>query len=204
MSSARISGAASLLADDGSTVAKSFAFSRTITADGAVIKDPTLAAAKVGQLTTRTDANTGTLTMDSGHGITNGSRIDVYWDGGSRYGMTVGSVSVNSVPIDGGGGDDLPANLTAITAMVAQGEAFVVETSTLQAILCSCAVPATVVIVDGTDTEQLVMRVGPNDDYVWDTDSEASNPLGADVVTAYLTHGDSTQARKVSAVALVN
>lgn len=81
-----------------------------------------LGPAKTGALTTRTDANTGTLTMDTGHGITTGDRLDVYWSiDGVNYcqrGITAGTVSGNSVPIDSGVGDDLPVVDTEITAMV--------------------------------------------------------------------------------------
>jgi hypothetical protein len=76
----------------------------------------TLPAAKTGQLTTRTDNTTGTLTMAAGHGFTTGVIIDLYWAGGVRYGVVVGTVSTNSVPISGGAGDNLPTNLTNITA----------------------------------------------------------------------------------------
>jgi len=78
----------------------------------------TLAAAKTGQLTTRTDNTDGVLTMSSGHGITTAAVIDLYWTGGNRYGVVVGTVSTNSVPISGGAGDNLPTNMTNITAVV--------------------------------------------------------------------------------------
>lgn len=77
-----------------------------------------LVRAKTGTLTTRTDNDTGTLTMEASHGITTSAVVDVYWSGGARYGMTVGTVSGTSVPIDGGSGDNLPIATTAITAMV--------------------------------------------------------------------------------------
>ncbi len=77
-----------------------------------------LAAAKAGTLTTRTDNNTGTLTMATGHGITTGQKIDLYWVGGVQRNITVGTVSVNSVPIDLGVGDNLPIATTAIVACV--------------------------------------------------------------------------------------
>lgn len=91
--------------------------------------DVELAPAKIGELTTRTDAETGTLTMDSGHGITTGARLDLYWlddedtsaVAGSRRGITVGTVSGVTVPIgadNAGEGDDLPPVNTPITAMV--------------------------------------------------------------------------------------
>ena len=72
-------------------------------------------AANQGDLTTRTDANTGTVTMDSGsHTIETGDTVNVYWAGGERKGMTVGTVSGTTVPIDGGSGDDLPVADTEV------------------------------------------------------------------------------------------
>jgi hypothetical protein len=77
-----------------------------------------LAEAKPGTLSTRTDNTTGTLTMESGHGFTTAAVIDLYWSGGVRYGVIVGTVATNSVPISGGAGDNLPAQSTAITAVL--------------------------------------------------------------------------------------
>lgn len=94
--------------------------SRTVDSTGASF-EVALAAGKTGTLTTRTNDTTGTLTMSSGHGITTGQIIDLYWSGGARYGILVGTVSVNSVPIGAdlaGTGDVLPADETAIVACV--------------------------------------------------------------------------------------
>lgn len=91
------------------------------TADNVQGFEVTLPAAKVGQLTTRTDDETGTLTMAADHGITTASVIDIYWATGARYGVLVGTVSGTSVPIgadDAGTGDVLPTNLTAVTAVI--------------------------------------------------------------------------------------
>lgn len=88
------------------------------TGSASISLSETLNAAKTGTLATRTDANTGNLTMTAGHGITTGQIIDIYWDGGVQYAVTVGTVATNDVPIDLGVGDDLPAQDTAITAVV--------------------------------------------------------------------------------------
>lgn len=78
-----------------------------------------LPAGKAGDLTTRTSDTVGTLTMDSGsHGITTGAIIDIYWTGGVRYGVTVGTVSGTSVPFSLGSGDNLPADESPIVATV--------------------------------------------------------------------------------------
>jgi len=68
-------------------------------------------------LTVRTNATSGTITAPSGHGITTGSTIDVYWmqvistynTARIRRNVTVGTVSGTSIPFSGGTGNDLPA-----------------------------------------------------------------------------------------------
>lgn len=70
-----------------------------------------------GTLTTRTDDDTGVLTMEDGHGIVTGNVVDVYWEDGSRTGMDVGTVSTNTVQIDGGEGDNLPADETPVNVV---------------------------------------------------------------------------------------
>lgn len=80
-------------------------------------------AGAIATLTTRTNATTGTITGPSGHTVTTGATITVSWaeDTGVdtqlariRRGVTVGSVSGNSIPISGGVGDDLPAALSSV------------------------------------------------------------------------------------------
>lgn len=68
-----------------------------------------------GVLTTRTDNATGTLTMAAGHALVQGDIVDVHWAGGVRYGVAVGVVAGNSVPISGGSGDNLPVEDSAVT-----------------------------------------------------------------------------------------
>lgn len=90
--------------------------------DGVGAVEIDVPAAAAGTLTTRTDDETGSLTMDdAGHGITTGATIDLYWSGGSRHGITVGTVSGTTVPIgadDSGTGDVLPSAATEIVADV--------------------------------------------------------------------------------------
>lgn len=79
-----------------------------------------LPAAKTGTLSTRTDNTDGELTMAAGHGITTADVINLHWDVGGvkgvRYGVVVGTVATNAVPISGGAGDNLPVVTSAITA----------------------------------------------------------------------------------------
>ena len=68
---------------------------------------PDIPLGKAGTLTTRTDNDTGTVTLGAGHGFTTGDKVDVYWDGGLRYGMDA-TVAGNDVAVDTGAGDNLP------------------------------------------------------------------------------------------------
>ncbi len=116
------------IANTAACLGRNFSAQRTITTGPeSAVADPTFGVAKIGQLTTRTDSNTGILTMAASHGITTAARLDVYWSGGARYGMTVGTVSINTVPIDLGGGDNLPDVNTAVTAMIPTQHAFAME-----------------------------------------------------------------------------
>ena len=83
--------------------------------EGASAREISLPAAKAGTLSTRTSTSVGTLTLSPGHGITTGMTVDLYWTGGNRYTVTVGTVSGDSVPFSLGAGFDLPVQGTAVT-----------------------------------------------------------------------------------------
>lgn len=159
----------------------------------------TLGPAKAGTLTTRTDANTGTLTMaDAGHGITTGARLDLYWDGGLRYGITVGSVSGVTVPIDLGGGDDLPVVDTAITAMVPEaGTASITGANVVLLVAGSNCTGASsqVVYTQSDDTLIAAYEIAADLQATppWFDGSGFTNPVtGVTLGKVYMSHGDST------------
>lgn len=80
---------------------------------GAIAEEATLPAGKAGTLGTRTDDNTGVITLSAGHGLVTGNVVDVYWTGGIRYGMAL-TVDGNEATVDGGAGEALPAQGTAV------------------------------------------------------------------------------------------
>lgn len=84
------------------------------TGDGGYGLEVTLPAGKAGTLSTRTDDNTGICTVSSGHEITTSDTVDVYWDGGRRYGVDVTATDTTTISIDLGSGDNLPTATTAI------------------------------------------------------------------------------------------
>lgn len=85
-----------------------------VTFDTALIQTVDLPAGKAGSLTTRTDDDTGVVTVASGHGITASDFVDLYWSGGNRFGVDVTAVTDTTISINIGSGDNLPAQDTAV------------------------------------------------------------------------------------------
>lgn len=93
-------------------------------ADGAAISRTTYAALYTvlgdafraeGSLTTRTDDDTGVITVSGGaRGLTTSDTVDVYWSGGSCLGMSITGVTSTEITVDSGEGDVLPAESTAM------------------------------------------------------------------------------------------
>lgn len=186
---------------------KTYVSETTVDAELAVEFDKNLGAAKEGDLTTRTDNDTGILTMDAGHGITTGARLDVYWTGGRRYGMTVGTVATNSVPIDGGTGDNLPVVSTAIVAMVPAEESVAVTGNNVAAIgvKTNTGGRAIVVIADGSDAELAKAEVTSGEDYVWTDQDGTTNPLSGDTVAkVFVSHDDTTGTKNIHGILAYN
>lgn len=84
------------------------------TGDSRIDAEISLPAGKAGTLTTRTDDNTGVVTVSSGHGITTSDTVDVYWSTGRRYGVDVTAQDSTTITIDLGSGDVLPSTSTAV------------------------------------------------------------------------------------------
>lgn len=155
----------------------------------------TLAAAKTGTLTTRTSASQGSVTGQSGHGVTTGARLDVYWATGQRRGMIVGTVSGTTIPLtDSGDGDDLPAATTALTLMVPQEKELVFDTADVAALAVKNAGndKAQIVFAIDDDTEKLAIPLAAGGVYIWDQDDNTDLPFASGaIVKAFLSQGDS-------------
>lgn len=184
---------------------------KTLTGDSLLNCSKSLSAAKTGTLTTRTDANTGTITAQSSHGITTGDKVCIFWDGGLRYDVTVGTVSGNSVPIDLGGGDNLPVATTTLTIMVQNAETngWTFDGDDVVGFACGASVPFVVLFKEGsTVTAAYYSADSDGDAHFYDseeTSTVAANPLaGAAIDSIAFAHGSSAAAKTVSVLALLN
>jgi hypothetical protein len=160
------------------------------TASGGITLEEPMSVAKTGQLTTRTDNTDGELTMAASHGITTAAVIDLYWTGGVRYGVVVGTVATNAVPISGGAGDNLPTNLTAITAVVQQSANVSIDGDNAKIIVVAVETvdktirtAAHVQFRDASNDEIAEIDLVTNVPQDWDIEGGSANPFTGDPIT---------------------
>ena len=172
--------------------------------------DQSVAASPAGTLTTRTDANTGTITMASGsHGITTGSRVDIHWTDPTtglamcQHKVTVGTVSGTSVPIDLGVGDNLPVLNSAVVVAPSTPYEFALDYAKLTVLGFGATVGnAKVVLQDSGGSVVFHTTIPLNGGgYVWTLVSGVANPVSADVLNAYISNGSSAAANRISGLA---
>lgn len=160
---------------------------------------PNLAAAKTGTLTTRTSDTVGEITGEASHGISTADKISIFWDGGHRRNVTVGTVVGLAIPFTVGDGDVLPDDETAVTFMEESIEDHDFVGNDLKALgVHSPFYPAVVVFrqTDGTELLPIVLDAGES--YVWTDQMNITNPLAGDTVGQItIAHGGSAGASDV-------
>ena len=154
----------------------------------------TLAAGKAGTVSQRIDANTGELTLGTGHGIETGDVVDIHW--------RIGTTNYCQRKVTVGVGDDLPVLTTAIVCCKQRSEKVTANSAGLQ-ILGLLAKDLTGVAVEGVQlgfvTAGGTVAYHPLlslDDLVQsDVAAGEANPLGGtDIATLTMTNGSASVA----------
>lgn len=170
--------------------------------------DPTVPVAQPGTLTTRGSVSAGTATMtNSGHGIVTGQRADIYWSGGRRRGVVIGTVAGTSVPFTGGAGTDLPATSTALVIATPVKRLMAFNGDDLDLIQCFAPAGnhALIVFVDGSNAELWWRHNQGGIVQQWYTELDDTNPLAGDVIAAvYVSHDNPTTAQAINVGYMVN
>lgn len=162
------------------------------TATGSIAQSQALAAAKTGSLTTRTDNTDGELTMTTGHGITDGARIAIFWSGGCAYLGTVGTVVGNVVPFTGAAGDNLPVDGTAVTVQVMTPLDVDFDGDKAEIVAASFRRRGVVVFEASGDAVLDAGDIAAGEGYVYVSGLSQSNPLaGNPVDQVWVASGDS-------------
>lgn len=174
------------------------------TANNVVNSDRELAAGSTAELTTRTDNDTGLLTVTAGHGLQSADLVDVYWDGGCRYGMTA-TVDVNAVTVDGGAGDNLPAGATDLVVCKQTVIDYPdVDGDNIIIIAAQCERRAHLDIRSESATVAAV-DLAAGESWAWASDTGMDNPLASETITEIrVSLGDAENAATLYIGALVD
>ena len=168
---------------------------KTILHDRSVTATKNVGAAKSGTLTTRTDNAAGTMTMTSGHGINTGDKVDIFWEGGSRYNVTVGTVSTNSVPISSGSGDNLPSTSTALKVCIPVVSDLLVTGDDVVVGAIYCANRARATFFNASNAVLLTKEVKEGMIFGWDENEGTVNPFATfDIAYVKVSQGGTVEA----------
>jgi hypothetical protein len=180
---------------------------------GEAVAEVDLLPGAAGELTTRTDDDTGTVTMDAAeHGIETGEIADIYWTGGRRYGVTVGTVAGTAVPIDAGAGDNLPITTTEMVVVRQQqvnisidGDNSAIVALSLEPIDPNSTSPGHADLQDAEDDSIEPVDLTANTPVVYDLASMGTNPFTGDVITkGRCSIGSATEGAKLKIAVLQN
>lgn len=184
-----------------SAAGKSTMVDQSVSTPNIAGSEPSLARAWEAELTTRTSATVGTLTVEVGHDIETADIIEIYFSDGKRINVTVGTVSGQSVPFSLGSGDNLPALNSDVTVMAQVERPFPVAADDMGWLMAKAEARATIQIIDADGTTVLKQYdvETAQDGKVWSSASEEDNPLGTGVeaLTVLMTHADASVARHV-------
>jgi hypothetical protein len=176
----------------------------TATDDGQIGQEFSLAAGISGSLTTRTDNDTGEATLAGGHGLAQSDVVDVYWASGVRYGMTVGTVDVNVVPLDGGAGDNLPTQSTALVVCKQSTVDIDVDGDLLSLILCASNRRAHFDFQEAAGTSIKALALAAGGVWFWNS-GDTTNPFAGKVIGQLtVSNGDAANAATLKIGCLYN
>lgn len=163
--------------------------------DAAASREVSMPAGNAGSLTTRTDDNTGTITLGAGHTIQTGDIVDIYWATGVQYKVTVGTVSGTSVPFDVGIGGVLPAQGTAVVMTERIQINADIDGDLLSCIGFMAGATGHVDFQDVGSAEIAQRSLVANVPQVWDITGGSLNPFTGNIITKlFVSNGISTAA----------
>lgn len=169
-----------------------------------------LPAADAGALTTRTGDDSGVVTMEEAdHGLESDDVVDVYWDGGMRYGMTA-AVSELAVTLSGGAGDDFPAKDTEVQVCLQvviptqiDGDQAACFALSLEYADSTSTAKGHVDMQDSGDATVKAHNLDANKPVLYDVDAEVANPITGNPITqSFASHNDTVNAATIKIVAL--
>jgi hypothetical protein len=155
----------------------------------------TMPAGRAGTLSTRTDDNTGILTVASGHGITDADTVAIFWEGGSRYGVDVTATTSTTISIDLGAGANLPIVTTPIVVAKESEHVLAIIGNDIAVIAAGCDNRASINMRDSGDSTLLRYDIAAKEGRLWVSGTDQDNPLSTNTVAnIVIANGGTTEA----------
>jgi hypothetical protein len=169
-----------------------------------------VAAAIAGILTTRTDANTGIVTVASGHGVTTSDTVDLYDAAGAliRKDVDVTGVTSTTISIDLGSGSDLPAANEVVNVAKQQTLNCNIDGDAIQIIGVCLTVPGAatkgrILFEDAAGDDITDLTLTANKGQIYHVAAGASNPFTGDLITvARVSNGNTTLAATLTIISM--
>lgn len=172
--------------------------------EGYISQGPTtLNAGAAGALSTRTDNDTGVVTLTAGHGQTDGT-YDVFWtnaDGslGCRYGMD-GTFVSDDVTLDGGAGDNLPAEDAEVVICKVVEIDMDVTGDQVSLMAAGATRRANLHFVEAAGGAIVAWQIAAGDAKCWKSLDGTANPFASKTVGKVLASSGETTASTVSII----
>lgn len=151
-----------------------------------------LVTGKDGTLTTRTDADTGVITVASGHGITDTDTVAVFWTGGSRYNVDVTATTATTISIDVGSGTDLPVATTEVVVSKQSVHNIAIVGDSLEVLAIGSRQRVSVEFWSASPASLLRYDIPTSEGRHWVKTTDVTNPLAGDTVATVRVANGST------------
>lgn len=147
-------------------------------------------AGVAGTLTTRTDNDTGIVTVASGHGITTSDVIDLYDSAGViiRKDMTVTATGSTTISIDAGSGSNLPSVSGAVVVAKQTLVNTAIDGDAIQFIAVCLEIPGTqttkgrAIFEESDDTDVVELTLTANQPLSWNVAGGQTNDFAGDPI----------------------
>jgi len=146
------------------------------------------------------DADTATCTLPVDHGYSTG-KFDVFWDGGCRYDVD-GTVAGNGLALDGGSGNDFPADETAVVVCPPVYLDIEIDGDNLSLFAIESTVLANAWFVDSTNTEVVSLKLAGSQPQGFYQTGDAESPLTGNVCEKVWVSNGSTTPGQVTIIGL--
>ena len=166
---------------------ENFPQSSTVVADAAIVQSVSVPAAEAGMLSVRTSVGAGTLSVNnSDHSFSVNDIVDLYWNGGARRSVKIGTVSGTVCTILEGAGDDLPTQGTTVfISPCVLLESEVVGTK-IKAIFLYTENRGQITFMNSDDAEQFHKELGFGSAWEWLEGNGTQNPFKDAIVSSVL------------------